>query len=127
MADTVRTPTWLAQNNVLEERSESSASPGFGSFRTPNADRTTLLTVEASAQTDGAADGTVELDVDKDGGTSPDFTLTVANVGSTATGGTTVTDSVAGVPIPAGASYQVSNASDPNAANSLDVVREQTV
>jgi hypothetical protein len=53
--------------------------------------------------------------------------VTVANVGSNNNAGTTHTDLVAGLPIPAGASYQVIRASDPNGANSLDVVREQTV
>lgn len=114
-------------NDVLEERGEAAVTPGFDSFRTPDADRPTLVVVEATVQTDGTSDGTVTFEVDTDGGTAADYTLTVANIPSDNTGGTATTGTIGGVTVPAGASYQVANASDPNAANSLDTVRETTL
>lgn len=102
----------------------SSATPGFGAWREVDADQAALLTVEASAQTDGAADGEVLLDVDEDGDGAAEYTLTIVRAPLGAGAGVNMSDAVTSLHLPAGAQYQVRNASDPNAANAIDTVRE---
>ena len=147
MSATIRTLQWLSNklsngdvstaafpsgvesngNDVLEERSESSASPGFGSWRNPNADRPTLLFVAASAQTDGTTEGDVQVQVDKSGGAASDYEVPVANTPADNSGGATQEGASGGLYIPAGGSYQIVNVDDPNGANSILDVREATL
>lgn len=102
----------------------SAATPGFGTWRQVDADNSALLTVEATASTDGTSKGEVVLDVDESGGTTADYTLTVALADPDNAAGVALADTLASLLLPAGAQYQIRNSSDPNAANTIDVVRE---
>lgn len=105
----------------------AAATPGFGAWRQIDADRAALLTVEATAETDGAADGEVLLDVDEDGDGAAEYTLTIVRAPLDAGAGVNMSDAVTSLQLPAGAQYQVRNASDPNAVNAIDTVREVTL
>lgn len=105
----------------------AAAGIGFGTWRQVDADAPALLVVAATAETDGTAAGNVTVQVDEDGGTTADYTLPVVEVPADNAAGTSESGTVAGIYLPGGAQYQVQNASDPNAANSLDVVREVTL
>lgn len=102
----------------------SSAAPGFGTWRQASADAPALVTVAATAETDGAASGEVLLDVDEDGDDAAEYTLSVVEVVADHAAGTAFADALAGVYLPASAQYRVQNSSDPNANNSLDTIRE---
>lgn len=105
----------------------SSAAPGFGAWQEVDPDAPALVTVAATAETDGASAGTVLLDVDEDGDGAAEYTLSVVEVVADHSAGTSFADVIAGLYLPAGAQYQVRNSSDPNAVNSLDTVREVTL
>lgn len=105
----------------------TSAAPGFDAWREVDAEKPALVTVAATAETDGAAAGEVVLDIDEDGDGAADYTLTVVAVAADHSAGTAFADAIASHYLPAGAQYQVRNASDPNAVNSLDTVREVTL
>ncbi|MFB6237524.1 MAG: hypothetical protein ABEH81_04050 [Halopenitus sp.] len=102
-------------------------APGFGTWRQVDADRSALLTVEATAETDGTSAGEVLLDVDESGGTTADYTLTIALSDADNAAGVALADALASLYLPAGAQYQIRNASDPNANNTIDAVREVTL
>lgn len=106
----------------------TTTDPGraFGNFNTPSDDRPTLVTVEATAETDGTSAGHVEVDVDESGGTTADYSLSIVEVASDNATGTSETGTLTFY-VPAGASYQVANTSDPNTNNSLDNTREVTL
>lgn len=105
----------------------SGAAPGFGAWRQVDPDKPALVTVAATAETDGTSDGEILLDVDEDGDSVADYTLTVVDVVADHAAGTAFADVVASLYLPAGAQYQIRNVSDPNANNSLDNVREVTL
>lgn len=110
------------QNVTSAPSSSSSVSPGFGSWQNTGSGLTLVL-VEATAETDGASIGNVEVDVDEDGGTTADYSVSVANVDSDANAGT-AEDDTALIPVPDGGAYQVANDSDPNTNNAINTVRE---
>lgn len=99
----------------------------FGSWRQVDADAPALVTVAATAETDGTNPGEVVVDVDEDGGTTADYTLPVVEIAADNAAGTAENGTVAGVYVPGGAQYQVRAASDPNGNNTLDTVREVTL
>jgi hypothetical protein len=105
----------------------SAAAPGFGAWRQADADKPALVTVAATAETDGTNDGEVVLDVDEDGDGVADYTLPLVDVVADHAAGTAFADVIASLYLPAGGEYQVRNVSDPNAVNSIDTVREVTL
>lgn len=104
----------------------SAATPGFGSWTQISADRPGFLVVDASAETDATDAGTIVVDVDESGGTTADYTLNIVNVQADLPAGTNRSSGNGMIYVPAGGQYQIRNVSDPNNANSLDVVREGT-
>jgi hypothetical protein len=104
-----------------------SAAPGFGTWRQASADTPVLVSVAATAETDGTSAGEVVLDVDEDGDGTADYTLALVDVVADHAAGTAFADTIASLYLSAGAQYQVRNVSDPNANNSLDTVREVTL
>jgi hypothetical protein len=104
----------------------TSSSPGFGSWTQASADRPAVVTVAVTAQTDGTSDAIVNFQVDEDGGTTEDYSLGIITVANEMTAGADLTATATFV-VPAGAQYQILNASDPNGANSLNTVREFTL
>lgn len=101
----------------------SSVALGFGSWRVPSADRPVLVQVSILAQTDGTTSGEVKVDVDESGGTTADYSLSGAFVGSTAGAGASSENSTMFL-IPPGGSYRYRNVGDPNTANSVQTQRE---
>lgn len=110
-------------NDIVGLGGSTTITPGFASWTDVSVDRPGSIVIEASAQTDGTSEGSVVVDVDEDGGTSADYTLQVARADPGTGAGVTDTDSTR-VVIPAGAQYQIRNVSDPNTANSINVVRQ---
>lgn len=104
-----------------------SADPGlaFDTWRTPNADRGTLVSVSVVAVTDGTNLGSIEMNVDESGGTIRDYFFDVFASGNFSSG-TGVVGNFSFF-VPAGGSYQIENASDPDANNRIDTVREWTL
>lgn len=100
-------------------------APGFGTWTTADANRPAEIEVDATAQTDGTSRGEVVVDVDESGGTTADYSLTVAYIDPDNATGAQDKDALTAY-IPAGAQYQVRNASDPNAANTINTVRQIT-
>jgi len=110
----------LSTNAELPAGSSSSASPGFGSWRTPNADRPVILEIEGIVETDGTSNAKITVGVDEDGGATSDYTYTVAYADS-GVGSTYQDQSTSTIYIPAGSSYIISNISDPNSNNAITV------
>lgn len=105
-----------------------STDPGlaFDTWRTPNANRPTFLTIAAEAQTDGTSIGNVFLSVDESGGTSRDYFLRLGYADNDLPSGSFSKGSASTI-IPAGGSYQIVNSSDPNSNNDIQHIREFTL
>lgn len=115
-------------DRVLSDPGASdAATPGFGTWTEVDADRDALVTVGATAETDGTSDGEVVLDVDEDGDGNADYSLTVVVAVSDHSAGVALSDALPTVHLPAGGQYRVRSASDPNGNNTLDDVREVTL
>lgn len=106
---------------------QTTVSPGFGTWRNPNPDRPVLAVISATVQSDGTANGRVAVDADLSGGTTADFTEQVAWIDADISNGGHEDSGTHILVVPPGASYRVVNASDPNAANTLDGIREITL
>lgn len=112
-------------NAALQDGGDTGIAPGFGAWTTADTNRPTLLIVEGTAETDGTSEGKIVLDVDKSGGTTADYTMTVTEVDPALGTGVSRTDEST-VYIPPGGQYQIRNVSDPNAVNATGPVREVT-
>lgn len=93
-----------------------------GSYTVLETDNDVLLTVECLVETDGTNGGQVDINVDESGGSTADYTMSLyapeelgANV--------FLFPGVYGEFIPAGASVQIENVSDPVGDNALRVNR----
>lgn len=93
---------------------------GFGTWRSPAANRPVMVEVQVTLDPSGTTNAVVEIDVDESGGKTPDYTLEVVS----AAGLGAAPPSYRAFWIPAGGSYQIRNVSDPDAGNSIDVLRE---
>ena len=103
--------------------SSNQTSLGFGSWRTPNAARPTLVIIEAGTQPTAGSGAQIEVAVDESGGTTEDYDLTVS--GSIANIGVGVNQpGTISFIVPAGGSYQVKNTLDPATANTIHDIRE---
>jgi hypothetical protein len=79
--------------------------------------RPTILSMVGSISTDGTDNGRIAVQVDEDGGTTPDYQLTLVEANSTLGSGTFQQDSRQ-VILPSGSSYRVHADNDPeNSAN----------
>lgn len=112
-------------NSALQDGGDAGVATGFGTWTTANANRPTLLIVEGTAETDGTSEGKILLDVDKSGGTTADYSMTVVEVDPALGTGVSRSDESI-VYVPPGGQYQIRNASDPNVINSISTVREVT-
>lgn len=103
----------------------TSSDPGlaFDTWRQPSTDNPVIVQVEATAETDGTQSGRVSLLVDESGGTTSDYSQTVSEVSGGTGSGQNVGDMATAL-LPAGAQYQIDNASDPENSNSIDSIRE---
>jgi len=111
---------------MLEDAASSAAAaPGFDSWRTPNSNNPVLVQIALTVGGEGITTGTINVDVDEDGGTTADYSWTL----ETATGltGSITTDRSVTMFVPAGGSYQVRNTSDPTGNNAIINVREVTL
>ena len=101
----------------------SSASASLGSgWTTADANRPVWIEVDARAETDGGSAGKVAIEVDEDGGTTADYSMTVAQVAPDNAAGTSQEASTK-VYVPAGAQYRITN-TDPNNGNSVSNTRK---
>lgn len=100
----------------------TSDNPGFDSWTQVDASRPAFVIVQATAETDGTSGGQISIDVDESGGTSADYSLNITAPAAAADGFRNA-ESVL-LYLPAGAQFQIRNASDPNMDNSIDNVRE---
>lgn len=105
--------------------SSSDPSLAFDTWRTPNADRPTLVFLGLQVETDGTLGGQIVLEVDESGGTTANFTGRTL-IDEDAPSGTTMR-TMSSVVIPAGGSYRIVNSSDPNGANAVEEHREFTL
>lgn len=106
----------------------SSSDPGlaFDTWRTPNANRPTLVSVQVRARTDGAINGSIDVDFDESGGTSQDYSYGICEADS-GLGDEGSNRCVATFFIPAGGSYRIGNISDPKSLNQIESHREFTL
>jgi len=114
----------FVNGTLLAEFPETSdtIAPGFDTWTGDSVDRPVLLVVTVGVESDGTDPGRVSVDVDEDGGTTPDYSVVVGSLLADAAVDVTETSS-ATIVIPPGAQYQISNESDPNASNSIEAVR----
>lgn len=103
----------------------SSIAPGFGSWTTADADRPAYIIVEGRAETDGSTPGTIVMDIDVSGGTTADFTYTIARADPGLGNGGENRQTIEQY-VPAGAQYQIRNVADPN-NNALQNPRQLTL
>lgn len=105
----------------------TSTDPGlaFDTWRTPNANRPTLVTVRLRSITDGTTPGRTSPQVDEGGGTTADYSFTTEADPALGSGGLVV-DNITFY-VPAGGSYQISNVTDPAGTNAISAHREFTL
>lgn len=105
--------------------SSSNETGGVDSWRQASSSRPVEVVVQGEAYTDGASDAKVSLLVDEDGGSTADFTFTVAHAPSDLTDGTSDEGSLS-LTIPVGAQYQVDATSnnDPDDTDNSATVYE---
>lgn len=117
--------TWAQLQSTLgESTSTSGVSPGFGTWTEADPDRGTIVTAEATAETDGTDTAEVGVAVDESGEGGPaDYTVTIVeSVGDNSAG--VSNSSATSLYIPPGAQYQFVNIADPNNGNTTGNVRE---
>jgi len=115
----IETPATGGETGI--EQSQS-LSPGFGNWTTANGSKPALLTVTATAVTDGSSTAGIVAEVDESGGTSPDYVQPIAladpGLGSNGRSGGATT-----IPLKTAAQFRVVNQVNPTGTNSLDFVR----
>lgn len=117
-----------AQSDVLVKPG-TSTDPGlaFDTWRTPNANRPTLISFEAQARTDGSTNGVVSVDVDESGGTTPDYNFRVVFAEDAMASSAADVYSSFSLIVPAGGAYRIVNDSDPSGENTIRDHREFTI
>lgn len=88
-----------------------------GGWTVVDSDRPGLLTLRLFAETDGTDNGTIRVEVDYSGGTSSDDVFR-CYVNDAAGAGVQVDETMT-ISLPAGASVNIVNSSDPNNSNAL--------
>lgn len=116
---------FVSEQDALKDPVHTTSSAvGFDTWTTPNANRATMVVVQATAETDSSTDANIDFEVDYSGGTSPDDSFRFVSMVADAHSNTTRTTGSFTIIVPAGASYQVANTNDPNSGNSVDEVAE---
>lgn len=124
--DRIVTPLKLKDSNFLKIPTSSTAPVlAFNTWRTPNADRPTLVFVEVATNTDGSTAAVVTLMVDEGGGTSADYEF--RHITATGAGDNSKTNGELSCLVPAGGSYQIENTGDPRGLNTIEDHREFTL
>lgn len=121
MSEPLREP---GAGNILQSPDsidDVTADVAFGSTRTPNGTRPTLVTVSVSVEATGGSEGRVECDIDG----SPTAFVAVNTAAGALSGNPDVsqTETVTFL-VPAGSTYTIRNALDPAATNAIDAVHE---
>jgi hypothetical protein len=89
-----------------------------GGWAQESADRPVMVELNAEARTDGSVNGTIEVDVDEDGGTTADYTMrSRADKGASSSAFSSYESWT--IYLPAGAQWQIRNASDPTGLNRI--------
>lgn len=106
----------------------TSSLPGLtsGVWRTPNASRPTLVWMQVHTKTDGTTDAYMQIDIDESGGTTSDYNF-FASYADSSLGANAIQWSTTTFVVQAGASYKLTNVSDPAAGNFLGTNREYTL
>lgn len=110
---------------LAEAASSSDPALAFDTWRTPNANRVTLVIIQVMVETNGSSNGIVLLDVDEGGGTTADYSYEAHSDELNGNGAENYETLTAY--IPAGGSYRINNSSDPNSVNAIKVHREFTL
>lgn len=92
----------------------------FDTWRTPNANRPSLVMANVRIQPSGISVAEITLDIDRSGGTNVDDSKLLR--GPAGLGGPLSTEMTAWVP--AGGSYRVANVIDPNSNNAILEINE---
>jgi len=125
----------VPNGNIYEQDNQVARMPGtsisvnlgLDTWRTPNADRSTLVQAHLQAQTDGTNNAGIQLKVDESGETTNDYgIMNIAFADSNMNGNTDVLPLRVFI-VPAGGSYMIENASDPNSNNKIKSIREFTL
>lgn len=95
----------------------------FDTWNVASSDRTATVSVQATAQTDSASEGQIDVLLDEDGDDAAERTFRICRVQSNFQDGVEDTSSFT-FTVPPGGQYQIRNTSDPNNANSIDQVGE---
>ena len=113
--------------DVLAEAATSSAiSLAFNTWRTPNANRPTLVEIGAEAVTDGSTNGVIVGRMNESGGTTVDYDLAIWQAKSNAGNFFNVRYTQTFY-VPAGGSYKIDNNLDPKGSNAIENHREFTL
>lgn len=104
----------------------SDPSLAFDTWRTPNADRPTLVAISLLAQTNGTTAGDIRIDINDSGGTTVDYNLRACFADDTGGGGF-ASRSAFSFYVPAGGSYRVNNNQNPNSINAIESHQEFTL
>ena len=110
---------------LLSSNSSSSVSLALNTWRVPNTERPTLVTVTVKTATDGSSGGEVLFNVDKSGGQTPDYYLTFFTDTEPSSGFSIVETKT--ILVASGESYELSNTKDPWSANKIKELQEFTL
>jgi len=97
-------------------------NPSFDSWFQPSADRPTLVNIEIRVETDGSSGALVSVSVDESGGTTADYSTSVALADGDLPASTNIRETST-IPVPAGGQLLINNVSDPNGSNIIENVR----
>lgn len=107
----------------VNDNATTNVSTSFGTWETINNNRPGFVEIQAFSETDGTTKGEVAVDIDETGDGTADFTFTVSLSSASEGAGTNHTNSVSHF-VTASGQYRITNVSDPNGVNSINVVRE---
>lgn len=127
-ADTINASTVYQDGVGVMNSPSTSTDPALAAdtWRTPNANRPTLVSVDCRPVTDGVSNGVMSAQVDEGGGTTADYTLTIATAHSSFGDGGLDQASLTFI-VPAGGSYRIANTVDPKGTNLINDHREFTL
>lgn len=101
--------------------SDATANVSFGTSRTPNPDKATLVLATVTVYSTGGNIAQIQFDV---GGSQKAEVMTAVYSGALASAPDTEERRTASFIVPPGSSYTIRNVADPNTTNSLDSVLE---
>lgn len=127
MSERITTEERQSIEELLANRSADSEALNlaFNEWTTIDADSPSLVILEIWAQTDGSMPGAVSANIDENGGTDATYSVTVGFSHENLSAGTEMRQTTT-IPVPAGASFKVSNGMDPNNGNAIQKSRAIT-